>query len=99
MAHHKRRAVNKIILHCSDSDYPHQDAEWIDKIHREEKGWDMIGYHFFITFDGAIQQGRDLQMIGAHCYGHNQDSVGICLAGRKKFKAVRSAINIALPGP
>jgi len=81
----KRKRTNLIILHCSASDYRDQDADWIRKIHVKERGWLDIGYHFFIPFDGTIQAGRHVQDIGSHCYGHNQESVGICLAGLTRF--------------
>ena len=34
-----------------------------------------------IRKDGTIEQGRRPQMIGAHAYQHNKNSVGICVAG------------------
>lgn len=46
-----------------------------------QRGWKDVGYHYFIGFDGKLEAGRDLDVIGAHVEGHNTDSVGICLAG------------------
>lgn len=74
------RQINKIIVHCSASDLKSQDAKLIDKWHRE-RGFRKIGYHYFIRFDGIIEKGRFEYEIGAHCKGHNRDSIGICLAG------------------
>lgn len=90
-----RRKINEIILHCSDSDNPkHDNVETITKWHTE-RGWsgpdgisgneDDIGYHFVITKDGAFHEGRDVEEIGAHCIGHNKNSIGICLTGSKEF--------------
>lgn len=45
------------------------------------KGWKDIGYHYFIGFDGRLERGRDREAVGAHCEGHNTESIGICLAG------------------
>jgi N-acetylmuramoyl-L-alanine amidase len=45
----------------------------------------MVGYHYFIRKDGLLQYGRPLEMMGAHCEGHNKNSVGICLSGRHEF--------------
>lgn len=83
------RNINKIIVHCSDSDIEaHQDISVIDYWHRE-RGFAMVGYHYFITWDGTIQKGRDLERVGAHCVGQNADSIGICLGGRHKFTKVQ----------
>lgn len=75
------RNINKIIIHCSASK-PTQNigAAEIDTWHKQQ-GWDEIGYHFVIRRSGEIEKGRELQKIGAHCKGHNTDSIGICLVG------------------
>ncbi len=91
------REINKIIVHCSDSEFG--DRDLIDRWHRE-RGWNGIGYHYVICngfpqhgtryipeHDGLIQEGRTLETVGAHCKGHNKDSIGICLIGRRCFTA------------
>lgn len=84
----------KIIIHCSDSTWGNADE--IDKWHKE-RGWDGIGYHFVIlngspdgrridtSLNGYIENGRPLTKQGAHCKGHNSDSIGICLIGVYDF--------------
>ena len=52
----------------------------IDRWHRQQ-GWDGIGYHFVIRRNGALECGREEARAGAHCMGHNKDSIGICLIG------------------
>ena len=52
----------------------------IDRWHRE-RGWNGIGYHYVIRRDGRLENGRSLEEAGAHCKGHNKDSIGICLVG------------------
>lgn len=81
-----KRKIKRIILHCSDSDFPqHDNAKTIDQWHRE-RGFDSIGYHFFIRkFEGLIEIGRLIEQIGAHCSHNNLDSIGICLSGRDQF--------------
>ena len=80
------RQINKIIVHCSDSDIPaHDDIETIRKWHVLENGWSDVGYHYFIQSNGNIQKGRDEARPGAHTRGHNQDSIGICLHGKNEF--------------
>lgn len=79
------RNIEKLILHCSASTYKDQDAAWIDKIHREERGFKKIAYQKFIRYDGVIETGREDEEIGAHCEGYNANSIGICLAGLRKY--------------
>jgi N-acetylmuramoyl-L-alanine amidase len=76
-----RTATNFIVVHCSASPPKvNADAAMIDRWHRQ-KGWACIGYHFVIKRDGTVEEGRELDRIGAHANGHNADSVGICLSG------------------
>lgn len=46
-----------------------------------------IGYHFVVDLDGKIWTGRHLEEVGAHAYGHNAHSAGICLVGGAEPKA------------
>lgn len=75
------RQITEIIVHCSAT-RAGQDfhAADIDRWHRE-KGWKRIGYHFVVCLDGLIEVGRPLDMVGAHCVGHNKTSIGICYIG------------------
>ena len=77
----KRPATDYLVVHCSatkaDSSY---SWKTIDQMHRQ-KGWLGIGYHFVIKTDGTIQNGRDIDDVGAHAVGFNERSLGICLIG------------------
>ena len=44
-----------------------------------------IGYHYVIDTNGFLYTGRHLEEIGAHTFGHNVDSVGICCVGYDKL--------------
>lgn len=105
------REIKKIIIHCSASDLDHQDsAKAIHELHTSSKEvkiqWGIydthgkafsdIGYHDIITQDGVIHSGRPVNKIGAHCYGKNLDSLGICLTGVKRFtiEQIKSLIEI-----
>lgn len=46
-----------------------------------KKNWAGVAYHFFIDKEGEIFEGRPIETVGAHAYGFNQKSVGICLEG------------------
>ena len=64
------------LLNASDN----FNANDIDRWHKQ-KGWKGIGYHYVILLDGTVEQGRELEAVGAHCSGHNAHSVGICYIG------------------
>lgn len=75
------RKIDKLIIHCTASkEGQNMTVEQIDKIHRQN-GWAGIGYHFVIYLDGSIHDGRDISKVGAHTYGYNTGSVGICYVG------------------
>jgi N-acetylmuramoyl-L-alanine amidase len=42
-------------------------------------GWSAIGYHFVIKTNGVVERGRRPDTNGAHCYGLNGRSIGICV--------------------
>ena len=73
-----RKITRYIVLHhaaaktCSVRDV----HEW-----HLAKGWNGIGYHFFVAKDGTIWTGRPLNAVGAHAYGVNSVSVGVCFEG------------------
>lgn len=75
------RPINKIIIHCSATaegrDYTVAD---IDAWHRA-RNFTCIGYHYVVYRDGTVHTGRPVEAIGAHCTGHNADSIGICYIG------------------
>lgn len=80
------RRVDKIIIHCSDT--PHSmrvDVDTIRRWHVEDNGWSDIGYHWYIDQLGELHEGRNEDIPGAHCKGHNKYSIGICLEGRDEF--------------
>ena len=75
------RKINEIIVHCSATpDGRAVTVAQIDAWHRK-RGFRCIGYHFVIYLDGSIHKGRPVAEIGAHCLGHNADSIGICYVG------------------
>ena len=75
------RKINEIIVHCTATpegkDFKAAD---IDKWHKQ-KGWDGIGYHHVVDLDGTVEPGRPESKVGAHCYGHNQNSIGVVYIG------------------
>lgn len=76
-----RRHIKEIILHCSATPEGRDvKAKDIDLWHRQ-RGFVSIGYHYVIDLDGTIEKGRDESIAGAHCVGHNKNSIGICYIG------------------
>jgi len=74
--------IARIIVHCSAT--PPDMSIGVSEIrdwHVNQNKWSDIGYHFVIKRGGLIQQGRDIELAGAHAEGHNSDSIGICLVG------------------
>ena len=73
--------IKKIIIHCSAT-REGQDisADEIRGWHKD-KGWSDIGYHYIIGLDGTIAKGREDNVPGAHCRGHNGNSLGVCYIG------------------
>ena len=75
------RTINEIIIHCSDTregqDFTVKDiTSW-----HKDRGFKTIGYHYVIYRDGSIHGGRSVDLVGAHCTGHNSYSIGICYIG------------------
>ena len=80
------RKINSIIIHHSASPST-TTLEQIRKWHVEDNGWNDIGYHFIITDDGTIHEGRPLSKVGAHTKGKNRYSIGICVVGNTSIIA------------
>jgi N-acetylmuramoyl-L-alanine amidase len=91
------RLINKLIIHCSDSNHPEHGLEVIDDWHRD-RGFSEIGYHYLITKE-HVEIGRDIHKIPASCKGHNAGSIAICLAGKDnftpfQFKSLKTLVRI-----
>ena len=76
-----RRQIDGIVIHCTATK-PNVDLNVADvrKMHKKQ-GWSDIGYHYLIRLDGRIENGRDVDTIGAHVEGHNAHTIGVCYVG------------------
>ena len=81
----KKKMITYLIVHCADT--PDTEDLRATDIHDMHLGfgWDGAGYHHIICRDGQIEPGRPFYWQGAHVYGQNENSLGICLIGRQKF--------------
>ena len=89
------RVINEIIVHCSAT--PEGKDYTLDTIRQwhRQRGFSDIGYHYVIHPDGTVEEGRDVNIAGAHCSGLNSKSIGICYIGgmtadNKKAKDTRT---------
>lgn len=58
-----------------------QHARAAQQLHRHVRGWNDVGYHYLIDWEGRVLEGRPLDRLGAHVERHNTGSVGIVLMG------------------
>lgn len=76
------REIKWLVIHCSAT-RPSVDFTkaklW--RSHVKGRGWDDIGYHYYITRDGTLHPCRPEEKVGAHVKGFNQKSIGICYEG------------------
>lgn len=94
------RTINEIIIHCTGSiPSTGTTVESVRDYYVKHNGWKDIGYHYLIYLDGSIRQGRPIDQEGAHCSGHNANTIGICYVGglddNKKPKDTRTVRQVA----
>lgn len=76
------RTITLIIIHCSATPEGRSlSFEECRRDHIMHRHFRDIGYHFYITRDGTVHDGRHIEKVGAHCEGHNSHSIGICYEG------------------
>lgn len=73
-----RKATQRIILHHADA--KNCSAEDIHRWHLNN-GWSGAGYHFLVRKDGKVYRLRPEDKVGAHAYGSNYNSIGVCFEG------------------
>lgn len=75
------RTITEIIVHCSET--PEGRNQTVDDIRawHKARGFADIGYHYVVYRDGTVVEGRDIDIAGAHCMGHNTYSIGVCYVG------------------
>ena len=93
-----------IVIHFSQStDRGGYSAELIDKDHKRFGFYPCIlpsrkrfhiGYHYYINRKGWVTSLRPENVIGQHCEGYNQRSIGVCIEGKKEVLTKDNLDNI-----
>lgn len=78
-----------LIVHHTATARDATTVEGVRRYHVEGRGWDDIGYHYFIDSYGVLHGGRPETSRGAHCRSADMNgrSLGICLAGHFDLEA------------
>jgi len=93
------REINTIVCHHSASQWGQVNTvrQWHLERGFSDIGYHYVICNLYPTYnsltlqqpsvqtDGLIQDGRPIEIIGAHVKGHNEGSVGICLIGGAIF--------------
>lgn len=53
----------------------------IQSYHMDGNGWCDVGYHFLMSLDGRMWEGRELDLLGSHVGGNNTGNIGISFMG------------------
>ena len=69
------RTINLIVIHCSASRVDRNFTEDDLEVCHRRRGFNGTGYHFYIRKNGDIKTTREIERIGAHAKGHNQNSM------------------------
>ena len=75
------RKINEIIIHCSATPEGRNVTITDIEAWHKQRGFSEIGYHYVIYLDGSVHIGRNESKVGAHCLGHNANSIGVCYIG------------------
>ena len=82
-----KRVINEIIVHCTatpegvDKTVAQIRANHVAPVSKGGRGWSDIGYHYVVYRDGCVHEGRNVNISGAHCTGHNSHSIGVVYVG------------------
>ena len=75
------RQINLLVIHCSATKENQSfTVQALETSHRK-RGFNGIGYHYYIRQSGEVINTRPLSRIGAHAKGNNRYSIGICYEG------------------
>ena len=76
-----RAAIHHTASPAGDAGQYDQRIRQIQSYHINGNGWCDIGYHFLVTQDGQLWEGRPVSYRGAHVGGNNSGNAGITMVG------------------
>ena len=76
-----RMAIHHTETPTNDSMSPAARLRQIQSYHMDVKGWCDIGYHYLMSRDGELWEGRRDTLLGAHAGGNNTGNIGISVMG------------------
>lgn len=88
--------VTRMAIHHTESPTvdklsPQARLRQIQSYHMNVKGWCDIGYHFLVSRDGRVWQGRPVTKLGSHAGGANTGNVGVAVIGSHDTTPVTDA--------
>ena len=75
------RQINLLVIHCSATKENQPFTIQALENSHHKRGFNGIGYHYYIRQFGEVINTRPLSRIGAHAKGYNRNSIGICYEG------------------
>lgn len=75
------RKIDHIIIHCTASRCNSPLTVEALRAEHLRRGFRGIGYHYYVRRDGSVHKTRPIEVVGAHCKGHNAHSIGIAYEG------------------
>ena len=76
-----KRMIDEIIVHCTATPEGKDCTIHQIRASHKKRGFSDIGYHYVVFRDGSIHEGRDVNIVGAHCKNHNAHSIGVSYVG------------------
>src|SRR5262245_51159723 len=76
-----RMAIHHTETPTNDSMSPQARLRQIQSYHMDVKGWCDIGYHYLVSRDGRVWEGRKDTELGSHAGGANTGNIGISIMG------------------
>ncbi|MCS6915226.1 MAG: N-acetylmuramoyl-L-alanine amidase [Myxococcales bacterium] len=76
-----RMTIHHTVTPTMDSMSPEARLRQIQSFHMNVQGWCDIGYHFLVSRDGRLWEGRPAHNLGTHVANHNSGNVGIAFMG------------------
>lgn len=78
--------ITRMAIHHTESPTvdklsPQARLRQIQSYHMDVKGWCDIGYHYLVSRDGRVWQGRPVAKLGTHAGGANTGNVGVAVIG------------------